>query len=166
MSEAMGSSRPRPPDEGPSWPSADQGQPSSYPPTHSGGPWPPAGLSPSDERTWGMLSHLGALVVTLVSGLGVLVPLVVLLTKGTQSPFVRRHALESLNFQITVLLMGVLGGIVAVVGAVVTLGLGLVVIVPVVLAYLVFVLVVQVLASVRANNGEDYRYPLTLRLVS
>lgn len=177
MSEAMGSNRPGFPDDGSP---LGQGSPGAYPPPGyppppgpgfppppGPGPWPPpAALSRSEERTWGLVAHLGALIVSLVTGLGVLVPLLVMLTKGTQSAFVRRHAVESLNFQITGLLVALVGGIVAVVGAVVTLGLGLIVILPLALAYLVFVLVVQIQASVRANDGQDYRYPLTLRLVS
>lgn len=38
------------------------------------------------------------------AALGLLAPLAVLLFKGNDSAFVRRHAVESLNFQITALI--------------------------------------------------------------
>ena len=61
-------------------------------------------LSPtSQERNWAMAAHLGAFVAAYVA-LGLLAPLIVLLVKGGESPFVRRHAVESLNFQITTLI--------------------------------------------------------------
>ncbi|MDP9417718.1 MAG: DUF4870 domain-containing protein, partial [Actinomycetota bacterium] len=126
----------------------------------------PPGPGGGDERTWGMLSHLGALLVNFVTGaLGFLVPLIVLMTKGNSSPFVRRHANESLNFNLTALLVGFVGGIVLVLLTVVTLGLGMIVAIPVALAYFAFVVVFQVIATIKANNGEDYSYPLTIRFV-
>ncbi len=124
---------------------------------------PPPGAA--DERTWATASHAGALVVNLISGLGFIVPLVIMLTKGNESPFVRRHATESLNFTLTALLVFIVGGIALVIGSIATLGLGLIVAIPIAIAYGLFVMVVGVIASVRANNGEDYRYPLTIRFV-
>ena len=89
------------------------------------------GLSPtSTERNWAMAAHLGAFVAAYVA-LGLLAPLLVLLVKGGESPFVRRHSVESLNFQITTLLLLVI----AVVLALVTFGLGLIVIIPVAVAW-------------------------------
>jgi uncharacterized Tic20 family protein len=112
------------------------------------------------ERNWAMAAHLGSFVAAYVA-LGLLAPLLVLLVKGNDSPFVRRHSVESLNFQITVLVWAAI----AVVLAVVTLGVGLLVIVPVAGLVAILYLVVVILASVRASNGEEFRYPLTWRLV-
>ena len=127
----------------------------------------PSGMSPSDERTWAMLAHLGALLVTLVTGLlGFVVPLIIMSSKGNVSRFVRQHAVASLNFQLTVLLVSLVGGILGVVFSVVTLGFGVLLFLPAAAAYGIFVLVVMIIASVRANNGEDYRYPLSFRFVS
>lgn len=56
------------------------------PPAGHPGPyqWSPA--SASDETTWGVLAHLSFFV------LGLIAPLVILLTSGERSPFVRAHA--------------------------------------------------------------------------
>ena len=121
-----------------------------------------AGSTPTpEERNWAAAAHLGAFVAAYVA-LGLLAPLIVLLVKGGRSPYVRRHSVESLNFQITILIWAG----VAFLLALITLGIGLILIVPVALAVVVFYLVVVILAGVRALNGQDYRYPLTFRFVS
>jgi uncharacterized Tic20 family protein len=120
---------------------------------HPGAPFPQAPTQ--EERTWAWISHAGCFVGAWLA-MAFLVPLVIMLVKGGSSPFVRRHAVESLNFQITVLIY-----------AVVSIVLALVLIGFLLLAALgVFYLVVVILATVRASNGQEFRYPLTLRLVS
>ena len=54
------------------------------------------------EKNWAMIAHMGAFVAAWVA-LGLLAPLFVMLTKGKESEYVRRHAVESLNFQINAL---------------------------------------------------------------
>ena len=116
----------------------------------------PAGLPlpPDQERLWAMLSHLLSFVAAYLF-LGFVAPLIVMLVFGPRSAFVRAHAVESLNFNLTWLLYGIIAVILAflLIGIVILIALGL--------AYLVLV----VIASVRANNGEFFRYPLTIRFV-
>ncbi|MGH3361573.1 MAG: DUF4870 domain-containing protein [Nocardioides sp.] len=142
--------------------------PYGSPPPPGQGPYgqqpPPGGAPTSDDRTWAMAAHLGALV-TAWFAFGFLAPLLVMLAKD-KDPFVRRHAVESLNFQISLLIYSVVGTVLAVVIAVVTLGIGLLILVPVILVILVLALFAIIQASMRASNGEDYRYPLTLRFIS
>ena len=68
----------------------------------------------------------------------------------------RRHAVESLNFQIATLIYAAVSAVLVLV----VVGLFML------LALAVFYVVVVVLATVKAASGEEYRYPLTLRLVS
>jgi len=78
-----------------------------------------------------------------------------MLTLGERSGYVRHHAAEALNFQITVL-------IVTVVSFVLTL-----VFVGILLMAVVGIvgLVLAIIAAVRAYQGDRYQYPLILRLV-
>ena len=101
-------------------------------------------LSQSDERLWAMLSQIGAVVI------GFIAPLIVLLVQGDKSPFVRAHAVESLNFQITLLIVGIPLTII-------TCGIGAI----------IFVVgwVFEIIAGIKANNGEEYRYPVNIRMV-
>ena len=117
-------------------------------------PPPQPSLSPDQERLWGMLAHLLSFVAAYLF-LGFVAPLIVLLVFGPRSAFVRANAVESLNFNLTWLLYGIIGVILALllIGFLILIALGI--------AYLVLVII----ASVRANNGEVYRYPLTIRFV-
>ena len=119
-------------------------------------PQQPYAQSPrQEERTWAWIAHAGCFVGAWIA-MAFLVPLVIMLVKGGTSPFVRRHAVESLNFQITVLIYAVISVVLAfvLVGFFLLAALG------------VFYVVVVILATVRAANGQEFRYPLTLRLVS
>jgi uncharacterized Tic20 family protein len=124
-------------------------------------PWGPApGLSPQEERTWAMFAHIGALIAGVV-GFAFLGPLIVMLTQGNKSGFVRRHAVESLNFQLTLLIALAVGiGV-----SILTLGLALLVFIPVLIFGGIAALVLVIIAGIAANNGQDYRYPVNLRMV-
>jgi uncharacterized protein len=136
--------------------------PPSVPP--GGGPpmgGPPAGgppgqrpLPPDQERLWGMLAHLLSFVAAYIA-LGFVAPLIVLLVFGPRSAYVRANAVESLNFNLSWLLYAVVAGILLIIG------IGLLILIALGIAYVVLVII----ASVRANNGEFFRYPLTIRFV-
>jgi uncharacterized Tic20 family protein len=121
--------------------------PGGYPPAYG----PGAPLTPSDQRLWSVLGHLGPLVVWFLA------PLVIWLVFRGRGAFLEDHAKESLNFQITVAIAGLALGVVSVV----TLGIGALLYFP----FGVVVLVFMIIAAVKASQGEAYRYPLTLRLV-
>ena len=113
-------------------------------------------LLSSDERTFAMLGHLSAFAGLVVPFGNVLGPLAVWLAKRDASDFVADHALESLNFQITM----TIASLVAVVLCFVLIGF---VLLPVLgIAWLVL----TISAGLKANDGKRYAYPFTLRLVS
>ena len=112
------------------------------------------------DRNWAAASHWGTLVAAWLA-MGFLAPLAIMFTVGQQSAFVRRHAVESLNFQISMLIYGAA----AILFSIFTLGLGLIVVIPLGLVFLVAALVFLIQGSVKALNGEDYDYPLSLRFV-
>lgn len=79
-----------------------------------------------------------------------------MLVRGPQSPYVRRHAVESLNFQINALVLSILFGLL------IFVGIGLVLL-PL---YGIFVLICVIMGTIAASQGRDYRYPLTVRIVT
>lgn len=140
-------------------------EPDWPPPQQYGhGPVQPGGAASQEDRTWAMAAHLGSLV-TAWFAFGFIAPLVVMIAKS-DSPFVRRHAAESLNFQLSMLIYSVVGGIVATIVIVLTFGIAALLVAPLVLIILIAVLVVVIQATVKANNGEYYRYPFTIRFFS
>jgi uncharacterized Tic20 family protein len=108
-----------------------------------------------EERNWAVAAHLGS-ILTAWFALGLVAPLVVLLVKGNTSPFVRRHAVESLNFQINALVYS------AVFFVLLFVLIG-VILLPL---YGIFYLVCVILATIRASAGEEFRYPFTIRVIS
>jgi uncharacterized protein len=126
-------------------------------------------MAPHDERTWGMWSHLGALLAIVITAfLGWLPPLIIMLTRGPDSAFVRGHAVESLNFQLTLIIGGIIAGIV---GTILFVLLIWTVIIPILiliawLAIGIGALVFMIMASMAASRGETYRYPVNFRMVN
>ena len=115
----------------------------------------------SDERTWAMLGHLSALSA-FITGIGcVLGPLLVWLIKRDTLPFAGEQAKEALNFNISVIIAAAALWLFTIL----TLGIGLLITVPACLGLFVAWLVLTIIAAVKANAGEHYRYPFTLRLV-
>ncbi|NBA94419.1 DUF4870 domain-containing protein [Pseudomonas sp. R5(2019)] len=106
-------------------------------------------------RQWAMFCHLAAFFGLLFPFGSLLGPLIVWQLKKDLDPYVDAQGKEALNFQITVaivsmiyfLLMFVLVGFAL---------LGLVVIAAGILA---------IIAAVKANEGQPYRYPFTWRLI-
>ncbi len=123
--------------------------------------------STGQERHWALAAHLcgllwvvgGASLVFFPFGTLVLFtilgPLIIWRTKGQDMPFVADQAKESLNFQITVFLLGVIFLILAfvLIGFLLLWILG------------VANLVLVVIAAVQVSGGKAYRYPFCLRLV-
>ncbi len=118
----------------------------------TGSPTPTA-----EERQWAMFAHLLTLVPYIIAlpFAGVAAPFIIRMTKGKESAWVDNHAKESLNFQITLLI----GYAVSLVTACIGIG----VVIGAVIA--LFGLVMAIIAGIKANNGEVYRYPFCLRLV-
>jgi uncharacterized protein len=123
-----------------------------------------APLAPSEERTWAILAHIGSLVAAWFA-MGFLCPLVIWLIFKDRSEFVRRQALESLNFQLSLLIYSFGAGAAAVILTFVTFGLAALILIPLIIIGAIAALIAIIRATVAASNGQEYRYPLTLRLV-
>ena len=134
--------------------------PASPPPPPPAAPLAAAGSG--DERMWAMLGHLSALTA-FVTGIGCLLgPLLVWLIKRDTQPFAAEQAKEALNFNITC----VIAAAVLWLFALVTLGIGLILVVPLCFVLFIAWLVLTIIAALKANGGEHYRYPYILRLVN
>jgi len=114
-----------------------------------------ATMNEKDARTWAMLCHIGAFAGYIIPFGHIIAPLVIWLIKKDESPFVDDQGKESLNFQISMSIY-----------AIIALLLTLVVIgVVLLIAVVIFDVVMVIIAAVRANSGERYRYPLCMRFI-
>ncbi len=110
-----------------------------------------------DERTWGMLAHLSALVGYLIIPFGnIIAPLVIWLMKKDESQFIGDQAKESLNFQISLMIYAVVAGVLVLV----IIGIFLLI------ALYILGIVLTLVGTIKANNGVTYRYPFTIRLIN
>lgn len=109
-----------------------------------------APLSPSDEKLWATLIHIGGIFFSFIPAL---IGYLVLKDKG---PFVRAHTATALNFQITMAIAYVVGIILTfiIIGIVVVIAVGIVTI------------IFSIIAAVKANQGQPYTYPLAIKFVS
>ena len=129
-------------------------------PPQSSPPVPPA--NESQARTWNMLCHLSALAGYVVPFGNVLGPLLVWQIKKNEFPSVEVHGKAALNFQLTVLIALFVGIIAAVLLSFVCIGFLLF---PVVIGIGLCGLIFAIIAGIKANNGEAYRYPWSLTLI-
>jgi uncharacterized protein len=111
-------------------------------------------LSQQEERTWGMVAHLSALI-GLIIGFSFVGPLIVMLAQGPKSRFVRDQAVEALNFNITVLIAVIVSSLL------ILIVIGLVLLPVILIGWLVF----TIIGAVTANDGRPYRYPINIRMV-
>lgn len=147
---------------------------------HSRNPIPHDPVPHVDERRWAAAAHLGALLLAvltswLVGVAGVVAAGVVYLLKRDDSAFVAAHAAEAINFNLSMLIYACVAlaiGVLLFGATVLTIGIGAIVTVPAALALALALgvialmwLVCSIVATIRAWNGEPFRYPLSIRLV-
>ena len=126
-----------------------------------GTPPPPARtMEESDARMWAAFAHLAGLIY-LLGVPGILGSLVIWLWRRGDHRLVDEHGKEAVNFQLTLLIYSVAGAALVFM----TCGLGAIIVGPLLAVLAVFVIVLPIIATVRASEGRPYRYPLTIRLV-
>ncbi len=119
-------------------------------------PPPASGELSKDAKMWAMFCHLAALAMfTSIPFANVIGPLIVWLIKKDDFKFVDDQGKEALNFQISVAIYA----LICVPLFFIFIGAFLFV------ALAIFNLVMIIIASIAANKGEAYRYPLCIRLV-
>ncbi|MEK6231102.1 MAG: DUF4870 domain-containing protein [Luteolibacter sp.] len=112
---------------------------------------PPPQPSPppqGDDQLWIVFSHLSLLL-----GVGVLLPLIIYLVKKDESPRVSHHAKEALNFHISIIIYSIVCGI-SCIG------------IPLLPVIIIGGMVFSVIAAINASDPIPYRYPLTLRFIA
>jgi uncharacterized Tic20 family protein len=114
-----------------------------------------AAMDEKQARTWAMLCHIGAFAGYLIPFGHIIAPLILWLVKKDESSLVDDQGKESLNFQISMTIYAVIAGllILVVIGIILLIALG------------IFDLIVVIVAAVKANEGEKYRYPLSIRFI-
>ena len=111
-------------------------------------------MDPAGEKTWSILIHLGGAIISFVTyaTLAFLPALIGYLVLKDRGPFIRENTKNALNFQLTLLIGVVVGWITS------FILIGFLILLAVWVVNIVF----SIIAAVRANRGEVYRYPMTI----
>jgi uncharacterized protein len=124
---------------------------------------PPVATANASSRSWEVLCHLsGAAGLIGVPFGNVLGPLIVWLLKRDESPAIDDHGKESLNFHLSWTLWAVIYCVTALIATFFIVGIFMWLLLPV--GWLAMAILI-VVGSVKASNGELYRYPLTVRFL-
>jgi len=111
-------------------------------------------ISEKEERQWAMFAHIGTFSSMFIPLGNIIAPIVVWQIKKHESDFVVEQAKESLNFQITLMIYSLISLLLCII----IIGFFLI------FALVIFGLIMVIIASIRTNDGEDFQYPMTLRL--
>ena len=130
--------------------------------SYTAAPPAPSGTPSAEERQWGLFGHLSSLAGLFTGGIGNIVgPLIIWLIKKDTMPFAADQAKEALNFNITLLIIGVILLLVTIF----TFGLGIFITAPIGILLGIAWLVLTIIAAMKANEGQAYRYPFSWRLL-
>lgn len=110
-----------------------------------------------DDRTVALLTHLSGILFNFV------VPLIVwLINKDkAEKAFLNDQAKEALNFNLTLLAIYIALQVLTAI----TLGLLGLLTVPLMFLLWIVSVIFYIIAGIKANNGERYRYPFAFRLI-
>ena len=108
-----------------------------------------------DERVWALLCHISAFACFVFPFGNIIAPLIVWVLKKDESPFIDDQGKEALNFQITVTIFFFISIILIFV----------VVVIPLLIGLFFFNIIFTIIAALKANDGEKYRYPINMKFI-
>ncbi len=124
-------------------------------------------INSKDQNNWAGGVHVAAFLTAVLTSWsagvgGMVASFVAWLIKKDESPFIRKHAAEAFNFNFSMFIYS----LIAVFFALITLGLGLIFVIPAAMVLVVVWLWCTIQAAMAGFDGKEYRYPFTLRLLS
>ena len=125
---------------------------------YSGPPPTPYAQSPThqqDVRTWSMLLHLSLLSGFVIPFGGLIVPIVIWQIKKAELPEIDAHGKVVVNWIISVIIYGIISGLLCIV----LIGI------PLVLALVVLHIIFPIIGGVKASNGELWPYPMSIAFI-
>ena len=116
---------------------------------------PPTGLQTSEQKQMGMFVHLSQLLNLILPPAGIIVPIVLWQMKKEETPALDAHGKMVVNW----LISSVIYFTVSAVLSIILIGfLGLI-------ALGIMSIVFPIIGGIKANNGELWEYPLTIKFL-
>lgn len=109
-----------------------------------------------DENLWAMLCHISVFAGFLMPFGNIIAPLIIWLIKKDEYPLVNDQGKEAINFQITLTIYFFASALLII----------LVIGIPLLIVLAFFGFIVTIIATIKASEGEKYRYPMTIRFIN
>lgn len=109
----------------------------------------------NDEKSLASFAHLGALAGCVLPMGCIILPLGIWMFKRDESEYIDLQAKEALNFQISMMIMFTVAGLLCLI----LIGI------PMLIGLVIFDIVVSIIAAMKANEGEYYQYPINFRFI-
>ncbi|MBM3876305.1 MAG: DUF4870 domain-containing protein [Verrucomicrobia bacterium] len=120
-------------------------------------------MNDAEVRRWNMLCHLTALLGLIIPvGGNIVGPLVIWQLKKNEIPSTDLHGKAAVNFQITVSLAMLAMGVITMISFFLCIGW---LIAPLFLVIWWGGLILSTIAGIQANDGKDFKYPWSLKII-
>ena len=107
------------------------------------------------ERQWALICHLSGLSGYIIPFGNLIVPIIIWSMKKDEMPMVDAHGKEVINFQISFTIWAVIA----------TIFVFILIGIPLLIALLLLQVIFIIIAAIKADSGELYHYPLTIRFI-
>lgn len=118
-------------------------------------PMGPRQLQTSDEKQMGMFLHLSGLAYALVWPLGIVLPIILWQTQKDKMPALDEHGKMVTNWMISSAIYGIVSFVLMFVLIGFLTGL----------AVWLLAIIFPIIGGIKANNGELWNYPLTIKFL-
>ena len=107
------------------------------------------------ERQWALICHLSGLAGYIIPFGNIIAPIIIWSMKKDEMPMVDEHGKEVINFQISFMIWILLASILAfaLIG------------IPILIALIIAQVVLIIIGAIKADSGELYHYPLSIRFL-
>jgi uncharacterized Tic20 family protein len=108
-----------------------------------------------EEKQWALICHLSGLGGYLIPFGNIIIPIIIWSMKKQEMPMVDEHGKEVINFQISITIWILLSGLLII----------LLVGIPMLIVLVLLQVILVIVGALKADNGELYKYPLTVRFI-
>jgi Uncharacterized protein conserved in bacteria len=123
---------------------------------------PDMGLQTPEQRQMAMFLHLSQLANVLLFPLGIVAPIIIWQTQKEKMPALDAHGKMVVNFMISMTIYLVIGSILTFILMFLVIGFLLI---PVLAVLGLLGIIFPIIGGVKANNGELWEYPLTIKFL-
>jgi len=108
-----------------------------------------------EEKNTAVIMHLSILSGLIVPIAGLIVPVIIWALKRNESPYIDEQGKEIINFMLNILI----GGIFITLLCLILVGFLLMV------PYVLYIIIVPIIAAVKCSDGAYYKYPFIFRFI-